>query len=144
MELSWMEASTKVSKTAALSMDVGMAKRTEIGSVLNSRNDSAPFQKQITQRWEQETKSRRTACRGALSGCARGPGSCGQHQHAEPNGTQSPMARRAQGSSTRSAHRSQGGWRRHAAPRSPHSEVAFMWKAGAPQQAAKRGACRMG
>lgn len=38
MELSWMEASTKVSKTAALSMDVGMAKRTEIGSVRSGRS----------------------------------------------------------------------------------------------------------
>lgn len=38
MELSWMEASTKVSKTAALSMDMGMAKRTEIGSVRSGRS----------------------------------------------------------------------------------------------------------
>lgn len=38
MELSWMEASTKVSKTAALSMEMGMAKRTEIGSVRSGRS----------------------------------------------------------------------------------------------------------
>lgn len=34
----WMEASTKVSKTAALSMDMGMAKRTQIGSVRSGRS----------------------------------------------------------------------------------------------------------
>lgn len=32
----------------------------------------------------------------------------------------------------------------HTAPRSPHSEAAFMWKAGASQHAAKTRGCRMG
>lgn len=33
---------------------------------------------------------------------------------------------------------------RHAAPHSPHSEVAFMWKAGASQYVAKKWNCRVG
>lgn len=40
--------------------------------------------------------------------------------------------------------RSECSRRRHAAPRSPHSEVAFMWKAGASQHAAKKRVWRMG
>jgi len=111
---------------------------------LNNKNDSLLIRRYLilptTSRQGQKVKSTNTVSQRSLSGGIKPSGAA---QAGFPRGPRS-CSRCRQRMESPTTPRSKPSQHRHTTPRSPHSEVAFMWKAGASQHAARKWDCRRG